>query len=133
MKSPQHQPQRIDSPFQQPAFWIAVVVYILLTVGVWSFVSSPLFRTFVEHNSNGYFSGYFSKYAGYDVVGSVVEDVRGNIFLVQQVVAVLVSLVLIVLRKQIAVALGILAVILTFLVIAFCAALLWVVFRRHGY
>jgi hypothetical protein len=132
MKSAQHQQQSISGQFRRPTFWVTVIVYLLLTVGVSSFVASPLFRTFVEQNPNGLLNGYYSYHSGYDVVGAIVRHIGNDIFFAQQLVALLVSIVMLVLRKHIGVALGILAVVLTFSVIAFCAMLLSVM-TRHDF
>ena len=133
MTRAEHLRQSILKQVRRPTFWITVVLYIVLTVGVWGSVSSPLFRAFVEENQSGFLSTYFSKYAGYDVVGAVVRDIRVDIFLVQQVVAALVSILLLVIRKYEAVATGILAVILTFAFILLCVSLMFLMLVRHGY
>jgi hypothetical protein len=133
MTLPNKQRRGVLSYLQRPAFWITVVAYVALTFAEWGFFSSPLFRIFVEQNQNGFLRGYFSDVAGYDVVGAVAQELRGQIVLVLEGVALLLAIVLLVLRKFEAVALGILAVILTYLAIAFCLALLFLMLVRRGY
>jgi hypothetical protein len=131
MTQEQQQPYSIRAQFRRPVFWVTGAVYILLTIGVRYFVFSPLFRTFVEQNQEGLLKGYFSYLAGYDVVGAVIQKISVDIFLFQQLLAVLVMLIL--WRNHKAVAVGILAVILTFTVIFSCAVLLFLVFGRTDY
>ena len=129
-----HQRRRVFSYLRQPPFWVTVLAFVALTIVEWVFLSSAIFRAFVEQNQNGLLSSYFSNYAGYDVVGGVVEDFRPQIFLTLQAVAVLVALVLLILHKYEAIALGILTVLFAYLVIAFCVVLLFVVSVSHrGY
>ncbi len=124
-----HPPQTILGQFRRPTFWVTAVIYVLLTIGLRYFVFTPLFRAFVEQNSGGFLSGYFSNYAGYDVVGSVVGAISVNIFLYQQAIAVLVALAL--WRRHKAVAMGILIVILTFVVMFLCFVLIFILTARR--
>jgi len=128
-----NQRRSLLSYVRQPAFWIAVVAYVALTVGEWAFLSSPLFRSFVEQNQTGFLSSFFSNTAGYDVVGAVVTEVRLRVFAILQGGAAVVAIVLLALHKYEAVALGILMVLLSYVAILVCAALLIFVSVRRGY
>ncbi len=115
------------------AFCITVIVYLLVTAGIPTLLDSPPLRSLAEQNSTGLLQGYFSRYAGYDVTGAVIRDLSKEIFLWQQVLALL--LVLALWRRHRAVAIGILVVLFSFAVVAFCLLLIFLLYisSRRGY